>query len=107
MTGWWHTRFPWLFESKIDWSRDWNYESLKEPRTESEYVQREVLDNLLPWHPYTIYDQKRKLTRYMDFYGYDWDDVLYPSEHQLGYGSGTSGSIQWVSSNIRKLYKNK
>lgn len=52
------------------------------------------------------YDTQRYLDDYMRNTGLTWADVRYPTRlFSAGYGGAIGGSVNFVSSNIKRLYK--
>lgn len=104
--GWWHRNAPRLFDSRVNWSRDFSASALYEPRSKSELHQRAVLDAIIPWHPFTIYDNEKRIERSLDYSGFGYEDILYPSDWSGPVSSGASQTLNFLSKNIEKLYKN-
>lgn len=89
-----------LFAHTVNYFND-----LYHPSNSSEYMHREFWDTLLPWHPYTAYDKENSMKDYMKNRGLTWSDVKYPSQHSTGVGASAVGALNYVSSNIYKLYR--
>lgn len=75
------------------------------PTSEDQYRQQSFLAGLpIIGSYYSSRDNTQYLSDYMRNTGLDWSDLKYPSRTV---GWGNSGQINFLSSNVKKLYKRR